>query len=236
MIGSDTAMFTKLSVVIPCLNEGEQLVVLLRGLQYLRDQGHEVILVDGGSDPPLPAAHETYVDKLLVTPPGRAIQMNRGRASSTGVLLWFLHADSEVEAGIEQGMFKVTGSELLWGRFDVSLSGNHPLLRVVEWMMNWRSRITGIATGDQGLFMHKSLFDKVGGFPEQALMEDIEISRRLKRIVTPCCLRERLITSSRRWESAGIVATILLMWGLRLAYWLGVSPERLAGYYRNHGH
>jgi rSAM/selenodomain-associated transferase 2 len=229
-------MFTKLSVVIPCLNEGGQLVALLRSLQYLRAQGHEVILVDGGSDPPLPAVLEVFVDKLLITPPGRAVQMNCGRASATGVLLWFLHADSQIEAGIERGMFKAAGSELLWGRFDIRLSGTHPLLRIVEWMMNWRSRITGIATGDQGLFMHKRLFDRVGGFPQQPLMEDIEISRRLKRIVAPCCLRERLITSSRRWESAGIAVTILLMWLLRLAYWLGISPERLAGYYRNHGH
>ena len=208
----------------------------LRGLQYLRSQGHELILVDGGSEQSVAATAEPYVDKLLVTPPGRASQMNRGGESAGGDLLWFLHADSRIEPGIEQAMLSAAGDGApLWGRYDVRLSGPHPLLRIVERMMNWRSRLTGIATGDQGLFVERRLFDEVGGFPEQPLMEDIEISRRLKRIVPPLCLRQRLTTSSRRWESGGVVSTILLMWGLRLFYWLGVSPTRLAGFYRNHG-
>jgi rSAM/selenodomain-associated transferase 2 len=222
-------------VVIPCLNEGEALLKVLTHLQYLRALDHELILVDGGSDPPLDNAIKGYVDRLLLSPPGRAIQMNRGAASACGELLWFLHADSQIEPGIEQAMLKISTAGPLWGRFDIRLSGRHPLLRVVERMMNWRSRITQIATGDQGLFIQRRLFEQVGGFPQQPLMEDIEISRRLKRIAAPYCLRERLTTSSRRWESGGVVATILLMWGLRLAYWLGVSPQRLLRYYRHHG-
>ncbi|MES9850699.1 MAG: TIGR04283 family arsenosugar biosynthesis glycosyltransferase [Candidatus Thiodiazotropha sp. L084R] len=229
-------MSTKLSVVIPCLNEGDGVEKFLRDLQYLRHQGHQLILVDGGSEPPISTSIESYVDRLLVSPTGRAVQMNSGAAIANGDLLWFLHVDSQIKPGIENAMLTISQSGSLWGRFDVRLSGTHPLLRVVEWMMNWRSRVTGIATGDQGLFVQKQMFEKIGGFPLQPLMEDIEISRRLKRISAPCCLRERLTTSSRRWESAGIMSTILLMWVIRFAYWLGVSPSRLAGLYRNHGH
>ncbi|MES9940544.1 MAG: TIGR04283 family arsenosugar biosynthesis glycosyltransferase [Candidatus Thiodiazotropha sp. 6PLUC2] len=229
-------MSIKLSVVIPCLNEGEGLLKLLQDLQYLRHQGHQLILVDGGSEPPLSTALQSYVDRFQISPPGRAIQMNSGAAMADGDLLWFLHADSQIKPGIESAILTIADSDALWGRFDVRFNGTHPLLRVVAWMMNWRSRMTAIVTGDQGLFVQKQLFESVGGFPQQPLMEDIEISRRLKRIAAPNCLRERLTTSSRRWESAGIVSTILLMWGLRFAYWLGVSPTRLAGFYRSHGH
>ncbi|MES9833219.1 MAG: TIGR04283 family arsenosugar biosynthesis glycosyltransferase [Candidatus Thiodiazotropha sp. DIVDIV] len=228
-------MSTKLSVVIPCLNEGDGVEKFLRDLQYLRHQGHQLILVDGGSEPPISTSIASYVDRLLISPPGRAVQMNSGAAIASGDLLWFLHADSQIKPGIENAMLTIPQTGSLWGRFDVRLSGKHPLLRVVEWMMNWRSRITAIATGDQGLFVQKKLFEKVGGFPQQPLMEDIEISRRLKRIAAPKCLHERLTASSRRWESGGIVSTILLMWGLRFAYWLGVTPTRLAVLYRNYG-
>ena len=228
-------MSTKLSVVIPCLNEGDGVEKFLRDLQYLRHQGHQLILVDGGSEPPISTSIASYVDRLLISPPGRAVQMNSGAAIASGDLLWFLHADSQIKPGIESAMLTIPQTGSLWGRFDVRLSGKHPLLRVVEWMMNWRSRITAIVTGDQGLFVQKKLFEKVGGFPQQPLMEDIEISRRLKRIAAPKCLHERLTASSRRWESGGIVSTILLMWGLRFAYWLGVTPTRLAVLYRNYG-
>lgn len=226
-------MSLKLSVVIPCLNEAETLQRLLKDLQYLRDQGHEIILVDGGSDSSPQPSIKDYVDRFQVCSPGRAIQMNAGARLASGDLLWFLHADSQIEPGLEQALLALPGSDPLWGRFDIRLSGSHLMLRVVERMMNWRSRVSGIVTGDQGLFVEAALFDEVGGFPQQPLMEDIEISRRLRRIAAPCCLPQKLLTSSRRWERGGVFATILLMWGLRFAYWLGVSPTRLAGFYRN---
>ncbi|MEW8313345.1 MAG: TIGR04283 family arsenosugar biosynthesis glycosyltransferase [Candidatus Thiodiazotropha taylori] len=229
-------MSAQLSIVIPCLNEGEMLIDLLQALQYLRHQGHELILVDGGSEPALDRSLQTWVDHLLVSDPGRALQMNRGAAIASGELLWFLHADTQLTADAEQPMLEPPVDESLWGRFDIRLSGRHTLLRVVERMMNWRSRVTGIATGDQGIFIHRKLFEKIGGFPLQPLMEDVEISRRLKRHAAPRCLKQRLITSSRRWESGGVVSTIILMWGLRLAYWAGVTPQRLAEFYRNHRH
>ncbi|MCG7897972.1 MAG: TIGR04283 family arsenosugar biosynthesis glycosyltransferase [Candidatus Thiodiazotropha weberae] len=229
-------MSAQLSIVIPCLNEGEMLIDLLQALQYLRQQGHELILVDGGSEPSPDQSLQAWVDHLLVTEPGRAQQMNHGASVAAGELLWFLHADTRFTPGSEQPMLVPPVDESLWGRFDIRLSGSHLLLRVVERMMNWRSRITGIATGDQGIFVHRALFQKIGGFPQQPLMEDVEISKRLKRHAPPRCLYQQLTTSSRRWESAGILPTILLMWGLRLAYWLGVTPQRLADYYRNHRH
>jgi rSAM/selenodomain-associated transferase 2 len=226
----------KLSIVIPCLNEGERLSGLLQQLQCLRQQGHQLILVDGGSEPPIDRSLQAYVDHLLLSEPGRAQQMNRGAAVAEGDLLWFLHADSQIKTGSELAMLTPSVNELMWGRFDIRLSGSHALLRVVERMMNWRSRLTGIATGDQGIFVHRALFNRVGGFPHQPLMEDVELSKRLKRHAAPRCLRQQLVTSSRRWETNGVLATILLMWGLRLAYWLGVSPQRLVDFYCNHNH
>ncbi|MEW8564101.1 MAG: TIGR04283 family arsenosugar biosynthesis glycosyltransferase [Candidatus Thiodiazotropha sp.] len=221
----------KLSIIVPCLNEGPTLERCLQDLQPLRCAGHELILVDGGSEQALIDNNATYVDKLLRSQPGRARQMNSGAKKASGDVYWFLHADSRLSEGMDRAIMSVAGSTGFWGRFDVRLSGSHPLFRVIERMMNWRSRISGIATGDQGIFVERRLFDQVGGFPQQPLMEDIEISRRLKRLTHPHSLPGPLETSSRRWESQGILRTILLMWLLRLAYWAGVSPRHLVRLY-----
>lgn len=224
---------TKISVIIPTLNEGEALLRCLLDLQGLRGAGHEVILVDGGSgNQQLPAGIEPYVDRLLRAPAGRARQMNCGAGQAKGEIYWFLHADSRIAEGMDAQILAAVGSLAAWGRFDVRLSGAHPLFRLIERMMNWRSRISGIATGDQGIFIHRALFHRLGGFPQQPLMEDIEISRRLKRITSPRCLPGPLVTSSRRWESDGILRTVVLMWTLRFAYWLGVKADYLARLYR----
>ncbi|MEJ2590464.1 MAG: TIGR04283 family arsenosugar biosynthesis glycosyltransferase [Candidatus Thiodiazotropha sp.] len=225
-------MAVRLSIIVPTLDEGALTLDCVARLARFRAAGHELILVDGGSRE-LPAGSlACAVDRLLISPPGRAVQMNRGAAAARGDILWFLHVDSRIPLDADQAIFDALGAQLGWGRFDIRLSGRHPLLRLVERMMNWRSRVSGIATGDQGIFVHRSLFEQVGGYPEQALMEDIEICRRLKRFARPHALRRYLTTSSRRWERRGILRTVLLMWGLRLAYWLGVSPERLAALYR----
>jgi hypothetical protein len=126
----------------------------------------------------------------------------------------------------------LTASGRGWGRFDVRLSGRHPALRVVERMMGMRSRLTGIATGDQAIFVRRDLFARVGGFPDQPLMEDIELSKRLRKTSRPACLRQRVTTSGRRWEQRGVLRTIALMWALRGLYWIGFPPERLARLYR----
>jgi rSAM/selenodomain-associated transferase 2 len=155
--------------------------------------------------------------------------MNAGAAHARGEILLFLHADTllpeSADALIVEGLKR---SRRSWGRFDVAISGRSPLLRVVAWLMNARSRLTGIATGDQAIFATRSLFTAAGGYPEIALMEDIAFSKRMKRYGPPLCLRHRLIASGRRWEKHGVLRTVLLMWRLRLAYWLGADPGKLA--------
>ncbi|MBM3356651.1 MAG: glycosyltransferase [Betaproteobacteria bacterium] len=218
-----------LSIIIPCLNEAPGITEALRALGPLRARGAEVIVVDGGSEDGTVARAAPLADRMVTAPRGRASQMNAGAAEARGDILLFLHADSALPADadrlIAEGLRR-TGRR--WGRFDVTISGRHPLFRVIETMMNLRSRLTGIATGDQGMFVTRPLFAEARGFPDIALMEDIALSSRLKRSGPPLCLRQRITTSARRWEKRGIFRTILLMWRLRLAYWLGADPAKLA--------
>jgi rSAM/selenodomain-associated transferase 2 len=223
----------RLSIIIPVLNEGDQALVCLQQLAPLRAAGHELIMVDGGSADLAADRLGPWVDRLLSGQPGRARQMNLGAGMAQGEVFWFLHADTRPLADAANAIEAALAGAAGWGRFDVCLDGSQLLLRLVEWSMNLRSRLSGIATGDQGIFIHRDLFHQVGGFPEQDLMEDIAISAALKRLRRPHCLRQRLITSSRRWQQRGILRTMLLMWGLRLAYWLGVSPRRLARHYKS---
>jgi rSAM/selenodomain-associated transferase 2 len=218
----------QLSIIIPALNEAGCIRDILRQLQALRAQGHEVILVDGGSCDETIALAQALVDQLLPAPAGRALQMNVGAKAASGQVFWFLHADTRVPDKAARLIIEALQQAGSWGRFDVRLSGDKLLLRLVERMMNWRSRFTGVASGDQGIFVTRELFERVGGFAELPLMEDIDLSRRLKREQWPVCLRDTLTTSSRRWERNGVLRTITLMWYLRLAYFLGVSPARLA--------
>ncbi len=222
----------KLSIIVPVLNEAPAIAQTLLALQPLREAGHEVIVVDGGSHDDTIPRSEPYADKIVQGPRGRSRQMNAGAKLANHEIFLFLHGDTllplEADRLIIEGV-KATGS--LWGHFDVKLSGKHPLLRVIETLMNWRSRITGIATGDQALFVKRDLFEAIGGFPEIELMEDIAISRILKKYGRPLCLSQRVLTSSRRWEEKGFSRTILLMWFLRLAYFFKVNPTRLARLY-----
>jgi rSAM/selenodomain-associated transferase 2 len=221
-----------LSVVIPVLNEAEGIGLLLEQLAPLRKRGAELILVDGGSSDGTREITAARVDRLLQRGRGRARQMNAGAAVARGEVLWFLHGDSRIPEEADEHI-RGALSRRAWGRFDVRLSGDQPMLRVVERAMNLRSCLTGIATGDQGTFMGREDFQALGGFPSIELMEDIALSKRLKRALgRPACVRAHLITSSRRWETRGILRTIALMWWLRLAYVLGVKPERLARWYR----
>ena len=223
----------RLSIIIPALNEAATILATLECLQPLRSAGHELIVVDGGSTDGTPDLAAGLVDVLLQAPRGRARQMNAGARVAAGEIVWFLHADTLPPA--QAGMLidaALTRSGRQWGWFNVRLSGDRWLLRVVERFMNTRSRLSGIATGDQGLFVRRDLFEKLGGFPEIDLMEDVALCHVLKRQGPPLCLDATLLTSSRRWEQRGIVRTIVLMWGLRLAYALGMSPVRLARWYR----
>jgi rSAM/selenodomain-associated transferase 2 len=223
----------KVSIVVPALDEAAGIGAVLRALQPFRKEGAELILVDGGSRDGTERIAAPLVDRLVSGYRGRARQMNAGAQVAKGEVLWFLHADtlappralSAIRASLSRG-------RRCWGRYDVRFSGSHPLLRVVAASMNLRSRLTGIATGDQGIFVVRDVFLEIGGFPEIPLMEDIEISRRLKRRSWPICLSEALTTSSRRWEVGGLVRTIALMWWLRLAYFFGADPGRLVSHYR----
>ncbi len=222
----------RISIIIPTLNEAAALDATLRPLQTWRKAGHELILVDGGSHDETIAIGRPLVDVLLESPPGRAWQMNLGAEVASGEVLLFLHADTLLPAGGDRFISESLMSRS-WGRFDVHLSGMHWMLRVVERMMNWRSCLTGIATGDQGIFVEHRLFEQIGGFPLLPLMEDLALSKLLKRAAgRPACVRTPLVTSSRRWEQYGVLRTILLMWHLRLAWFLGVPAQRLARRYR----
>jgi rSAM/selenodomain-associated transferase 2 len=225
-------MAQKISVIIPVLNEGGVLIQTLTPLQPLRARGHEVIVVDGGSKEASPAQPRLLADQVIRGPKGRSRQMNAGAVIARGEIFLFLHADTLLPEGADDIILYNMGKlGRAWGHFDVCLSGKHPLLRIIELLLNWRSRLTGIATGDQGIFIKREAFQGVGGFPEIDLMEDISLSKILKKIGPPLCLRQRVVTSSRRWEKNGIIRTVLLMWYLRLAYFLGDDPKHLASLY-----
>jgi len=228
-------MSPSISIIIPAYNEATTLPVCLNELQQLRQEHCELIVVDGESTDDTMAVAAPLTDKILTANKGRAAQMNAGAQAAQGEILWFIHADSIPPVGAANSIrAALTDSQKHWGRFDVRLSGSLRMLRVVETMMNLRSRLSGIATGDQAIFVRRDIFEKIGGYPNIPLMEDIALCQRLKQLSKPVCLRQKITTSSRRWERHGVWRTIFLMWQLRLKYSLGVDPERLARiYYRN---
>lgn len=217
----------RLSIVMPVLNEAPQIAARLAALQTLRAKGVELVVADGGSVDATVAVIGTLADRIIVAPRGRASQMNAGAAASRGRVLLFLHADTRLPDSALADILATIDGGSDWGRFDVRIDGRPALLRVVAFMMNWRSRLTGIATGDQAMFVTRAAFEQAGRFPQQPLMEDIELSARLRRVGRPACLAARATTSGRRWERDGAWRTILLMWRLRFAYWRGAPPAEL---------
>jgi rSAM/selenodomain-associated transferase 2 len=220
----------RLAIVIPVLNEATGIAAALAPLQALRRAGHSVIVVDGGSQDATPALAAPLADRVITAPRGRARQMNAGAAAADGDILVFLHADTRLPEHAAATIATALKAHA-WGRFDVRIAGRPRMLRVIAALMNLRSRLSGIATGDQAIFVTRAAFDAVGGYPDQPLMEDIELSKRLKRIGPPACLRERVTTCGRRWEQHGTWRTIRLMWRLRFDYWRGVPAERLVERY-----
>ena len=228
----------RLAVIVPVLNEERAIAETLARLAPLRARGAVVVVVDGGSADRTVECARAGSDGVLVAPRGRAVQMNAGArhalADPTVDTVLFLHADSRLpDAADREVSAACTGRSTAWGRFDVRIEGTAPALRFVAAMMNLRSRVTGICTGDQCLFATRALFEALEGFAELPLMEDIEFSRRARRIAWPAAIRARVTTSGRRWERHGVVRTVLLMWRLRLAYFLGADPARLASAYRD---
>lgn len=225
----------QISVIVPALNESAHIPATLSRLQSMRSRGHEVIVIDGGSSDDTPSLAGPLADRVITSERGRARQMNAGAAIAGGDIFWFLHADTLTPADADkQILAALVSAQYQWGHFGVVLPGNDLLLRLVARLMNLRSRFSGVATGDQGLFMTRSAFERIGGFEDIPIMEDIAASRALKRIARPVALRIPLQTSDRRWYRHGIIRTIATMWALRFAYFMGVPPWRLARYYSNH--
>jgi rSAM/selenodomain-associated transferase 2 len=215
----------RLSFVIPVLNEASGLGALLAALE--RDfPAAERVVVDGGSNDDSAAIALRGAHAVLLGEPGRANQMNLGAAVARGDTLCFLHADTTPEFD-EAALHAALDGEFAWGFCRVALRSRLPALRMVSAFMNRRATLTGIATGDQMLMVDRELFAEQGGFAAVPLMEDVEICKRLRRVVRPRALPLVVCSSGRRWEDNGVIATILLMWALRLAFWFGVSPERL---------
>lgn len=221
-----------ISVIIPVYHERRNLVDLVSQLKIMIRYGHEIIVVDGDiSDD----ATRCMLDSRVIvvhSDKGRAKQMNAGARQASGNIYWFLHADSDFSQPLEHYLQLIsTLNNHQWGRFQLKIDAPAFIYRIIETMINFRSKITGISTGDQSLFIHKDLFDRVGGFTDIEIMEDIDMSRKLKKISRPVIAQTCLITSARRWQSRGILRTILLMWKLRLYYFFGVAPKKLAKMY-----
>jgi rSAM/selenodomain-associated transferase 2 len=220
----------RLTIVIPVLNEAAIIVAALQGLAPLRARGAEVIVADGGSHDGTANLAAPLADRVITVRRGRGAPLNAGAALGCGDALLFLHADTALPDDADR-LIAAALARRAWGRFDLRIAGRHPFLAVIARMINWRSRVTGVATGDQAIFVRRDAFLQVGGFPDLPLMEDIALSRRLKRLCRPSCIAAPVVTSGRRWEANGVVRTVVLMWRLRLAYYLGVAPARLARRY-----
>jgi len=225
-------MIPQISIIMPVFNEAAQLEGKLQALQPLRTRC-ELLLVDGGSKDVSSAIAESLVDQVLQSPCGRARQMNLGAQYAQADVLLFLHADTQLPDQAIDLIMSAVKHGAVWGRFDVQFDSRQAVFKLIALMMNARSRLTGIATGDQAIFITRQAFQAVGGFPDIALMEDIAISKLLKKLAEPCCLKANVVTAARRWQQHGILATILLMWRLRLRYFFGANPDDLAArYYR----
>lgn len=222
-----------LSVIVPVWMEAAGISDTLQALTPLRSAGNEVIVVDAGSTDGTGRLAEPLCDRVVVSEQGRAVQMNAGATVARGDLLLFLHADTRLPPDALMQLSRFEQGERSWGRFDLHLSGHRRLFKVIAWFMNHRSRFTGICTGDQAMFVRRHVFEALGGFQPLPLMEDVELSRRLRLVSRPWCVSSQVTTDSRRWEKQGPWRTIFLMWRLRWRYWRGESPESLAKAYRS---
>lgn len=223
---------TELSIIMPVLNEAPRIAAILQTLAPFRQRGVEIIVVDGGSDDDTPELAYPLADRVLIAPRGRAAQMNAGASVARGYVFLFLHADTWLPPDADSLILYGPGrDQSVWGRFNVDIEGQHRLLPMVARMMNARSRSTGIATGDQAMFMTREAFISVGGFPNILLMEDIAMSKQLKELSPPLCLDAKVLTSGRRWDEHGLWTTIWHMWRLRFAYHFGADPAGLARRY-----
>jgi len=205
-------------------------------LQPLRQRGHQIIISDGGSTDNTLNIAKNNVDNIINSKAGRAIQMNNGAKKANSDIICFIHADTIAPNNIDEIILNALNkSNKQWGFFNIKLNGSIFIFRLIEWFINTRSSLSKVATGDQGIFIKRDTFNKLAGFANIALMEDIELTKRLKKISPPVVIKQHtLLTSSRRWEKHGIVKTVFLMWQLRLRYFLGASPVSLSKQYKTH--
>ena len=222
----------RLSIVMPVLDEAAEIDAALAALAPLRADGQQLIVVDGGSRDGTLAQCGGRADEVLQGQRGRASQMNSGAARAQGDVLLFLHADTRLPSGADVAIEQAVRAGAQWGRFDVTITGRSPMFAVIAALMNLRSRWSGIATGDQAIFVRRDLFERIGGYADLPLMEDIDLCKRLRACSAPACLRQRVSTSGRRWERDGVWRTMILMWRLRWRYWRGEPAEALARAYR----
>lgn len=222
----------KISIIIPSYNEAAHIQETLIPLQNLRKRGHQVILVDASSKDLTTSIAKPYVDHVVCSEKGRGVQLNAGIVLAINDIYWFVHADTKVDEQSVDQIISACATSYSWGRFDVQFREKNFLLSIIAFFMNRRSCWTGICTGDQGIFMTAKAYKRVGGFADIPLMEDIDISKKLKISLKPKCLSTKITTSARRWLNNGIVKTIFLMWWLRFAYMMGVSPQKLVSWYR----
>ena len=222
----------KISFILPVLDEAELIVEQLCRLQVYRQKGHEVLVIDGGSADNTVELATALADVVETTSPGRSRQMNHGAGLAGGDVFLFLHIDTSLPEAADTLVLSALGShQAAWGWFDIRLSSDRYSFRLIAWMMNLRARISSVCTGDQALFVTRKLFEEVGKFPALPLMEDVAISKKLRRLASPTAVAQAAVTSSRRWQQRGLLKTVLLMWKLRLLYFLGVSPSRLVAMY-----
>jgi rSAM/selenodomain-associated transferase 2 len=224
---------TSLAIIVPVLDEAARIETCLAALAPLRVRGARVIVVDGGSADDTVARAQPQADLVVRAARGRARQMNAGAAQADAAVLLFLHADTTLPTAADRAIADARANGARWGRFDVTIFGRSPWLRVVAWLMNLRSRLTGICTGDQAIFVERALFDALGGYADVPLMEDIDFSRRARAVAAPAALQARVVTSGRRWDERGAWRTIWQMWTLRWRYWRGTDAAALAREYRD---
>ncbi|MGK0500022.1 MAG: rSAM/selenodomain-associated transferase 2 [Oceanicoccus sp.] len=228
---NNTDRLVPLSIIIPVINEADRLAKLLSDLRQRLPYSVEILVADGGSSDNSLAEANRLADKAVLCSRGRALQMNAAAEHAAGEWLLFLHADTQLPNEMAALLEQLSTRSCDWGFFRVRLSGRQALLRLVERGMNLRSRLTHVATGDQCLFVRRSVFEQLAGFPELPLMEDVAMSKRLRAVSKPFIYATPVITSSRRWQQNGVIKTVLLMWLLRLAYFLGCQPRYLARLY-----
>jgi len=219
------------SVIIPFINENNCLPLLIKQLTPVVQCGHEIILVDGGSSEAFKLNHDVEGIALCSSSKGRAKQMNYGVSIARGDVFWFLHADTKLLGKVQEYVALIENMNSCWGRFNVKLSGNNITFNLIALLINIRSSLSNIATGDQGIFISRKLFDAVNGYDDIQIMEDISICKKLKKLSSPMNFKLELMTSSRRWQEKGILKTILTMWLMRFLFFIGVKPSTLIKIY-----